>query len=32
MQMNPVTGEVIGEMNELWVYPATTTSPGATGC
>jgi len=23
MQMNPVTGEVVGEMNELWVYPAT---------
>ena len=23
LQMNPVTGEVLGEMNELWVYPAT---------
>jgi len=23
MQMNPVTGEVIGELTELWVYPAT---------
>jgi excinuclease ABC subunit B len=22
-QMNPVTGEVIEEMNEMWVYPAT---------
>ena len=23
LQMNPVTGEVIEEMNDLWVYPAT---------
>ena len=23
VQMNPVTGEVVGEMKELWVYPAT---------
>ncbi len=23
LQMNPVTGEVIAEMGELWVYPAT---------
>ena len=23
LQMNPVTGEVIDEMNDLWVYPAT---------
>jgi excinuclease ABC subunit B len=23
LQMNPVTGEVLGEMSELWVYPAT---------
>src|SRR5690606_17224440 len=23
LQMNPVTGEVISEMNELWVLPAT---------
>jgi excinuclease ABC subunit B len=22
LQMNPITGEVIDEMNELWVYPA----------
>ena len=23
LRMNPVTGEVIDELNELWVYPAT---------
>jgi excinuclease ABC subunit B len=23
LQMNPVTGEIIDEMNELWIYPAT---------
>ncbi len=23
LQMNPVTGEIIGELPELWVYPAT---------